>query len=316
MNIVVIDGYTLNPGDLDVSGLKECGNVTFYDRSERSQLVERLKDADIAMVNKVLFDEELVKNLPRLKYIALTATGYNNLHLDVLKKYGVQASNVSNYGNYAVAQHTMALLLEICNRVAHHHQECKEGKWKEMKDFCFWTQPLTELYGKKMGIIGLGHIGMKTAQMAQAFGMQIAYFGRKYKEIEGYEFHDTVESLISSADVVSLHTTLNDETRHLIRKDTLRYFRPHSILLNTARGALVHEDDLLEALDNGQLYAAGLDVLSVEPPENNHPLLHHPRCIVTPHNAWAAKETRQRLLDMGVDNIKSFIVGRPQNLLV
>ncbi len=316
MNIVVIDGYTLNPGDLDLSALQQLGTVSAYDRSTSEETVERLKKADIAVVNKVVFNQALIDRLPRLKYIAVTATGYNNLDIPYLRQKGIAASNVSGYGSHAVAQHTFALLLELCNHVVHHHRECQKGKWNQTKDFCFWSQPMTELYDKKMGIIGLGSIGQQTAAIAKAFGMEVFYHGRTDKNIEGLTYVKSPEEIFSTCDVVSLHCTLNEQTRYLINKESLKLFQPHTFLLNTSRGGLIDESALLEALDNRTIAGAGLDVLSVEPPIEINPLIHHPGCIVTPHNAWAAKETRQRLLDMAIDNIKSYLDGKPRNLIV
>lgn len=316
MNIVVTDGYTLNPGDLDLTALRKLGTVYVYDRSTQEEIAERLKDADIAVVNKIIFNQALIDRLPRLKYIAVTATGYNNLDIPYLREKGISASNVSGYGSHAVAQHTFALLLELCNHVALHHQECQGGKWNQTKDFCFWTQPMTELYGKKMGIIGLGNIGRQTATIAKAFGMDVFYHGRTDKNIEGLTYVKSPEEIFRTCDIVSLHCTLNEQTQHLINKKSLKLFQPHAFLLNTSRGGLVNETDLLEALENNLIAGAGLDVLSVEPPKEINPLIHHPKCILTPHNAWAAKETRQRLLDMAIDNIKSYLNGEPENLIV
>lgn len=315
MNIVVIDGFTLNPGDLQLDQLYQLGDIQTFARSEAHEVIERLVDADIAVVNKVIIDENVLRQLPRLKYIAVTATGYNNIDIAALKKYGVRASNVSNYGSHAVAQHTFALLLEICNQVALHRQQCINGEWHNTKDFCFWSAPMIELYGKKIGIVGLGNIGLQTAKLAQAFGMEVWYNSRSDKQIDGMKYVTTPEEIFQHCDVVSLHCSLNDETKHLIRKETLSLFKSNTILLNTSRGGLIHEEDLVAALDNGLLYAAGLDVLTVEPPRGIQPLIHHPKCIVTPHNAWAPVETRQRLLDMAIDNIKSFIEGNPKNLI-
>ncbi len=315
MNIVVIDGYTLNPGDLDLSQLKNLGNVTIYDRSSKSQYLERLKDAEIAIVNKVVFDKNLIDQLPRLKYIALTATGYNNLDIEYLHQKNIQASNVSGYGSHAVAQHAFALILELTNHVARHHQDCKEGKWNQSPDFCFWSQTMTELFQKKIGIIGLGNIGLQTAKIAQAFGMEVYYNSRTNKNIEGMNFVSDPRGIFKQCDIISLHCSLNEETRHLINEETLKLFQPNSFIINTSRGDLVDEKALLSALNNRQIAGAGLDVLSVEPPKEINTLIHHPKCIVTPHNAWSAKDTRQRLLDMAVDNIQSFIDENPKNLI-
>lgn len=315
MNIVVIDGYTLNPGDLDLSQLKNLGKLTIYDRSSKSQYLERLKDAEIAIVNKVVFDKKLIDQLPRLKYIALTATGYNNLDIEYLHQKNIQASNVSGYGSHAVAQHAFALILELTNHVARHHQDCKEGKWNQSPDFCFWSQTMTELFEKKIGIIGLGNIGLQTAKIAQAFGMEVYYNSRTNKNIEGMNFVSDPKDIFKQCDIISLHCSLNEETRHLINEETLKLFQPNSFIINTSRGDLVDEKALLSALNNRQIAGAGLDVLSVEPPKEINPLIHHPKCIVTPHNAWSAKDTRQRLLDMAVDNIQSFIDENPKNLI-
>lgn len=315
MNIVVIDGYTLNPGDLDLSQLKNLGKLTIYDRSSKSQYLERLKDAEIAIVNKVVFDKKLIDQLPRLKYIALTATGYNNLDIEYLHQKNIQASNVSGYGSHAVAQHAFALILELTNHVARHHQDCKEGKWNQSPDFCFWSQSMTELFQKKIGIIGLGNIGLQTAKIAQAFGMEVYYNSRTNKNIEGMNFVSDPKDIFKQCDIISLHCSLNEETRHLINEETLKLFQPNSFIINTSRGDLVDEKALLSALNNRQIAGAGLDVLSVEPPKEINPLIHHPKCIVTPHNAWSAKDTRQRLLDMAVDNIQSFIDENPKNLI-
>ncbi|MCO5247808.1 MAG: D-2-hydroxyacid dehydrogenase [Chitinophagales bacterium] len=315
MNIVVVDGYTLNPGDLDIKDLQKLGAVTVYDRSSYHQLAERLRDAEIAVVNKAVFDQELIHQLPKLKYIAVTATGYNNLDISYLKEKGILVSNVTNYGSHAVAQHAFALLLELCNHVGLHHEECKQGRWNEITDFCFWSKSMTELYGKKMGIIGLGNIGLQTAKIAQAFGMHVYYHSRTDKQIADFKYVETVEKVLSTCDVISLHCTLNADTQELINKHTLSLFKPDAFLMNTSRGGLINEKDLLEALDKGRLAGVGLDVLSEEPPKTIHPLIHHPKCIVTPHNAWAAKETRQRLLDIAIQNIKSYIEGSPENLV-
>lgn len=315
MNIVVIDGYTLNPGDLDLSQLKALGQVAVYDRSSKDQIVERLIDADIAVVNKVIFDQNLINSLPRLKFIALTATGYNNLDITYLHQKNILPSNVSNYGSHAVAQHTFALILELTNHVARHHLDCKEGKWNQTTDFCFWSQPMTELFQKKIGIIGLGNIGLQTATIAKAFGMEVLYHSRANKNIEGMKFISDPKDIFGQCDIVSLHCSLNEDTKHLINAESLKLFQSNAIIINTSRGDLIDEKALLDALDHQQIAGAGLDVLSIEPPKEINPLIHHPKCIVTPHNAWSAKDTRQRLLDMAVQNIQSFLDGVPKNLI-
>lgn len=315
MNIVVIDGYTLNPGDLDLTQLRQLGKLTVYDRSSKNQIAERLKNADIAVVNKIIFDQNLIDSLPKLKYIALTATGYNNLDIQYLHQKNILTSNVSNYGSHAVAQHTFALILELTNHVAHHQKDCIEGKWNQTSDFCFWSQPMTELFQKKIGIIGLGNIGLQTAIIAKAFGMEVYYHSREDKKIEGMIFVQNPNDIFSQCDIVSLHCTLNEDTKHIINSESLKLFPTHSIIINTSRGDLIDENALLDALNNQQIAGAGLDVLSIEPPKKFNSLIHHPKCIITPHNAWSAKDTRQRLLDMAVDNIQSFLNGVPKNLI-
>ena len=315
MKIVVTDGHTLNPGDLDNSELEKLGELVIYKRSNREETILRLQDADIAVVNKTILDRDILEKLPHLRYIAVTATGYNNLDVPFIKEKKIPTSNVTNYGSYAVAQHAFALLLELTNLVGLHNQECRQGKWYQSSDFCFWSQPMTELYGKKIGIIGLGHIGSKMAEMAKAFGMEVFYHGRVDKNIPGYTYLSTPQEIFSSCDVISLHCALNEQTNQIVNSASLSYFKPNAILINTSRGGLIQEEDLLNALDQGQIRGVGLDVLSEEPPRKLNSLINHPRCIVTPHNAWAAQETRQRMLDITIDNIKSFLQGNPKNLI-
>lgn len=316
LNIVIIDGYTLNPGDLNLEKLHQLGQVTIYDRSSEEDLVERLKNAHIAVVNKVIFAQKIIDQLPHLRYIAVTATGYNNLDINYLKQKNILASNVSNYGSHAVAQHTIALLLALTNHVAKHHQDCINNKWNQTQDFCFWTQPMKELYQKKLGIIGMGNIGQQVAKIGQALGMDVYYNSREDKCISGMIYVEKFEDIFKYCDIISLHCSLNQQTQHLINRDTLSLFRSEAILINTSRGGLIDEIALKEALDKNIISGAGLDVLNVEPPTDmHHPLIHHPKCIVTPHNAWSPIETRQRLLDMVVDNIQSYIDGSPKNII-
>lgn len=315
MKIVVIDGYTLNPGDLDISNLFTLGDICIYDRCSQNQIVKRLQNAEIAIVNKVIFDKEIIDQLPSLKFIAVSATGYNNLDISYLHKKGITVSNVSNYGSHAVAQHTFALILEIYNQVGFHQRACIHNKWSEIEDFCFWNRPLHELYGKKMGIVGLGNIGLQTAKIAKAFGMDVFYHSKHHKQLLDFQYVEDVNHLFSMSDIISLHCTLNEQTHHIIRKETLSHFQSSSILINTSRGGLICEEDLLNALNSGQIAGAGLDVLTDEPPKPDHALISHPKCIVTPHNAWAARETRQRLFDMVVENIKCFLAGKPINIV-
>ncbi|MCO5233811.1 MAG: D-2-hydroxyacid dehydrogenase [Chitinophagales bacterium] len=316
LNIVVIDGYTLNPGDLNLTELQKLGNLRVHPRSSNEELVERLKDAHIAIVNKVVFNKHLIDQLPHLKYIAVTATGYNNLDISYLKQKNILASNVKGYGTFAVAQHTISLILELTNYVSKHHQDCINNKWNQTQDFCFWTYPMKELYQKKMGIIGMGNIGKQVAIIAQALGMEIYYHSLKDKSIPGMKYLQNSDEIFKICDIISLHCSLNHQTEHLINEQSLSLFRPEAILINTSRGGLIDENALKYALDKNIISGAGLDVLTTEPPvDKHHPLIHHPKCIVTPHNAWSSIETRQRLLDMVVDNIKSYIQGNPKNVI-
>jgi len=315
MEIVIIDGHTLNPGDLDWSALSTYGNVTVYDRSTYEEARDRLKNADIAVINKVRLDREMIDALPRLKYVAVTATGYNNLDVAYLKARNIPASNVTGYGAHAVAQHTFALLLELCNRTAYHQQKTIEGAWAQTNDFCYWSQPMTELYGLKMGIVGWGSIGSQVGRIAHAMDMEVLLYSPSEKNISWATQVRHTDEIFSTCDVISLHCTLTPETDRLINAQTLKLFKPGSFLINTSRGGLIDEPALIAALDRGQLAGAGLDVLSVEPPKQGNPLIHHPKCIVTPHNAWAPIATRQRLINMTVENIASFLQGTPKNLV-
>jgi glycerate dehydrogenase len=314
LNIVVIDGYTINPGDLDWNELEALGNLTVYDRSSPEEAAQRLADADIVLANKVRFDEALLSQLPRLKYISLSATGYNNLDIPSLKKHGVLASNVSGYGAHAVAQHSIALLLELTNKVAHHHQKVREGAWATVDDFCYWDQPMTELYGLTMGIIGWGEIGSRVGAVAHALGMKVIFNNRSPKESTFAQQLD-LEIIWTESDVISLHCTLNEDTDRIICQDSLTKMKKGVYILNTSRGGLIDESALLTALNSGKVSGAGLDVLTVEPPKDGNPLITHPNCIITSHNAWAPRATRKRLLHMAVDNIRSFMDGQPQHLI-
>lgn len=316
MKIVVVDGFTINPGDLNWEAFRALGELTVFERSSFEEGIERLSDADIAIVNKVKINEELLSQCPKLKFIALTATGYNNIDIEAITKYKVLVSNVKHYGSYAVAQHTLALLLEITNHVAFHHQRVKEGAWGKVSDFCLWEKPLTELYGKTFGVVGWGSIGMKAGAMAHAMGMKVIFWSRTPKTSDFAQVCNSIEEVLDHSDVLSLHCYETPETHHLIRKENIAKMKPGAILLNTARGGLVHESDLKEALINGKIAAAGLDVLSAEPPVNGNILIETPNCIITPHNAWAAKETRARLMQLALENTQAFIWGKPQNLIV
>jgi glycerate dehydrogenase len=315
LKIVVIDGQTINPGDLSWKRLESFGEVTVYQQSTAEEAVERLRDADIAFVNKVVFNQTLIDALPRLRFISLTATGYNNLDITYLKQKGILVSNVKGYGDYAVAQHTISLLLELCNRVGYYNGKSRDGAWTNSGNFCFYDQPMTELLGKKMGIIGWGNIGSKVGAIARTLGMEVLYYSRSRKEA-GFALQvDSLDEIFSDCDVISLHCLLTPETALIINGRTLGQMKCNAFLLNTSRGGLVDEQALYHALVNGQIAGAGLDVLTVEPPKEDHILFSAPNCIITPHNAWTPASVRQRLMDMAIDNLEAFLNGHPVNLV-
>lgn len=314
MKIVALDVYTVNPGDLDWDKIRTLGELTVYDNSKESEIEVRAKDAEILLANKIRITDETLARLPKLRYIAVTATGYNNIDIDACRKRNIAVSNVRGYGSYAVAQHTIALLLEITNKVSEHYTAVKENQWSRQSQFCFWNSSMTELYGKRMGIIGWGNIGQTTAKIAHALGMEVVFYNRSKKESD-FAKQVSLDELIRSSDVVSLHAILSDENREIINRKTLSQMKKTAIVLNTARGGFINETDLKFALENNLIRAAGLDTLSIEPPPENHPLFAVHNCIITPHNAWAPVETRQRMMNIIYNNIRSFLDGKGQNLL-
>lgn len=316
MNIVILDGYTENPGDLSWEALEQLGKVTLYDRSPSEDLEEikaRIGDNEIVISNKTLLGKEVLESAPNIKYIGLLSTGYNVVDLETASKKGIPVCNIPSYGTEAVAQCTMALLLEISNRVGHHSQAVAEGRWTSCPDFCFWDFPLMELQRKTMGIIGFGRIGKATANMAQSFGMRVIVHAPREKpefKEEPYEFV-TLDQLYAQSDVISLHCPLTDDNKEMIQASSIAKMKEGVILLNTSRGGLICEQDLADALNTGKVYAAGVDVVSKEPILKENPLLTAKNCIITPHIAWASKESRQRLMDFAVGNVKAFLEGNP-----
>ena len=312
MNIVVLDGYTLNPGDLDWSALQQLGNVTIYDRSTPEQIIERAQDAAIILVNKVILNEATLNQLPQLRYIGVMATGYNNVDIDTARKNNVVVTNVKAYGAASAAQHTFALILTLTTHLELHSQTVFEGDWSRSADFCYWKTPLIELAGKTIGLIGLGDIGSQVARIAQAFGMQvIAYRKNPQNTTDTHIEMASLEDVFKRSDVLSLHCPLTEETKGLVNSERLSWMKPSAFIINTGRGPLIHEGDLAEALKNKVIAGAGLDVLSTEPPASNNPLLTAPNCIITPHIAWASFEARKRLLRMVENNIEAFQKGEP-----
>jgi glycerate dehydrogenase len=317
MKIVVLDGYTLNPGDLDWGGLKGLGDVAVYDRTPAELIVERSKGAEILFTNKTPLNEHTFAQLPGLKYIGVLATGYNVVDIEAARLRNITVTNIPTYGTFSVAQMTFAILLELCNHVQEHSNAVHKGHWTNSKDFCFWNYPLIELSGKTMGIIGFGRIGQKVAEIAAAFGMNVlAYDVVKNSQLRQDNFKwAELDVLLAESDVVSLHCPLFPATKGIINKDSLNKMKKTAFLINTSRGPLIVDEDLSAALNNGIIAGAGLDVLSEEPPKAENPLLEAKNCLITPHISWATKDARARLLDIAVDNLKSFIAGKPVNVV-
>lgn len=315
MEIVVLDGYTLNPGDLSWKGLEQLGQVHVYDRTAAADIVQRAAAADIVFTNKTPLTAETLAQLPKLKFIGVLATGYNIVDTASARERGIPVANIPAYGTDSVAQFVFALLLELCHRVQVHSDSVFAGEWVNSPDFSYSKAPLIELAGKTFGLIGAGRIGLRTARIAMAFGMNVVTVDRgKKPELEGIGLVD-LETLLRTSDVVSLHCPLTTESERLIRADRLRLMKPTAMLINTSRGPLIDEADLAEALRTGQIAGAALDVLSVEPPRPDNPLFHAPNCIITPHIAWASQEARARLMGMAVENVRSFLAGQPQNIV-
>lgn len=314
MNITVLDGYTLNPGDLDWKGLESLGNLTVYDRTPATLTVERALDSEIVITNKTVIDAKTIGSLPRLKYIGVLATGYNVVDIAEATRRGITVTNIPAYSTMSVAQMAISLLLAIVEHVEYYAEKNRHGKWSSCADFCYTDFPLMELAGKQFGVVGFGHTGEATARVASALGMKIAVTTSKPQDKlpEGY-VKMGMDELFASSDVVSLHCPLAEDTFHLVNAERLSKMKSSSILLNTGRGPLIDEAALADALHSGQIYAAGMDVLTTEPPASDNPLLSAPRCFITPHIAWATFEARQRLMRIAVENVKAFLEGHPVN---
>lgn len=316
MKIVILDGYSANPGDLSWDALKALGEVTVYDRTSREDTVERAADADIVLTNKVVIDREVMEQLPRLKFIGVLATGYNIIDVACARERGVVVSNVPAYSTESVAQMVFSHLLTVTNRTEHYAQQNREGRWTRSADFCYWDSPVMELAGKTMGIVGLGNIGRRVAEIALAFGMKVVALTSKSEALLPPGVRKvTLEELLGASDVVSLHCPLTGQTRHLINHDTIAMMRPTAILINTGRGPLVDDEALAEALNANRLKAYCADVMTQEPPKADNPLLGLKNVFLTPHIAWASTEARIRLLDITIKNVRAFIEGKPQNVI-
>ena len=316
MNIVILDGYTSNPGDLSWDGIAKHGSLTVYDHTPSALTIQRACDAEIVISNKTVLGAAEIDQLPKLRYIGLLSTGYNIVDLDAAKRCGVAVTNIPAYSTPSVAQLVFALLLEICNNAGAHSVSVRAGEWESSRDFCYWKFPLMELSGKTIGIVGMGSIGRATAKIAKAFGLNVIACGRRGAkgETDGVIL-TSLENVLSSSDIVSLHCPLFPETVGLINRETIAMMKHGAILINTSRGGVLNETDVAEALADGRLGGAGVDVLSTEPPKPDNPLLSAPNCVITPHIAWATREARTRLIHILEENLSAFLAGTPQNIV-
>jgi glycerate dehydrogenase len=312
--IVVVDGYTANPGDLDWQPFLQLGECTIHDRSTPAEVVVRAAGAEVILTNKAIVDAAAIAALPALRYIGVTATGYNNVDVAAARARRIPVCNVPEYGTANVAQAVFALLLELTNRTGHHAETVRQGRWSASKDFCYWDGSLIELSGLTLGIVGYGRIGQAVARIARAFGMRILACRRTGEVGTDAEAVD-LDTLFRSSDVISLHCPLTPETRGLVDAARIAQMKPTAFLINTSRGPLIQEADLVEALNAGRIAGAGLDVLSVEPPAPDHPLIRARNCIITPHIAWATKAARARLLEASAENLRAFLAGAPRNVV-
>ena len=311
MKIIVLDGYGLNPGDLNWDGFKALGELTVYDRTLPSELMQRAAGAEVLITNKTLITAENMADLPELKYIGVLATGYNVVDIDAAKARGIVVTNIPAYSTASVAQMVFAHILNITQRVGYYADENKQGRWTKNADFCYWDTQLVELQGKKMGIVGLGNIGQATARIAQAFGMEVCVYSSKPQFVlpSGIKKMD-LDELFAECDVISLHCPLTPDTKEMVNAERLSKMKSNAVLINTGRGPLINEQDLANALNEGRIAAAGLDVLSVEPSVEGNPLLTARNCFITPHIAWATLEARTRLMEIAVQNLKSYLNGQ------
>jgi glycerate dehydrogenase len=316
MNIVVLDGHTLNPGDLSWDGLSSLAPCWVHNRTPVRDIVAHAAEADILVTNKAPLSRESIERLPQLKFISVTATGYNIVDVAAARERGIPVSNVPAYGTRSVAQMTLALILELTQHVGDHARTVREGRWSTSPDWCYWDHPLVELDGKTLGIVGLGRIGLAVAELAQAFGMRV--MAHKPKSPSGIDPRIAwvdLDTIFKESDVVSLHCPLNDQTRHIVNAARLAMMKKSAFLVNTSRGPLVDEAALAQALHDGRIAGAAMDVLSTEPPAESNPLLGAPRCIITPHIAWATHSARSRLMQTTVENVKAFLAGSPKNVV-
>ena len=317
MKIVILDGYTENPGDLSWAGLEALGELVVYDRTPADQVAARIGDAEVVYTNKTPITEETINACPNLKFISVLATGYNIVNVEAAKKRGIPVTNIPTYGTAAVGQFAIALLLEICHHVGAHGEAVAQGRWESCPDWCFWDYPLIELADKTMGIVGYGRIGQATGRIAQALGMKVlAHDSYHNPALESESMrYVPLEELLEQSDVIALHCPLFPETEGMINKTNIAKMKDGVIIINNSRGPLIVEQDLADALNEGKVYAAGLDVVSSEPIKPDNPLLKAKNCLITPHISWAPKESRQRLMDIAVENLQAYVNGAPVNVV-
>ncbi len=317
MKITVLDGYAMNPGDLSWEEINKLGELTVYDRTPKEMVIERIGDSEIILTNKVILSRDILLKCPSIKYVGVMATGYNVVDTIAARELGITVTNVPAYSTDSVAQLVFAFILEFCHHVGEHNRSVQEGDWVSSKDFAYWNYPLIELSGKTLGIIGFGAIGQAVARLAAAFGMKVLVYTRTVRkdlETEKLKFA-TLSEVLSNSDFISLHCPLTEETRELINKETIALMKPGAFLINTSRGPIISEKDVADALNNGKLSGAAVDVVSVEPILEGNPLLKAKNCIITPHIGWAPFEARTRLMDILAKNIAAFIEERPINVV-
>ncbi len=316
MRIVILDAHAANPGDLSWDELKTIGDLTIYPRTAPEDVIPRIGDAEIVLTNKVRFTADVLRQLPKLRYIGILATGYNTVDTQAARELGITVTNIPAYSTESVAQITFAHILNITNRIGHYARQTREGRWSSNPDFCYWDTPLVELAGKTIGIVGLGNIGRRVACIARHFGMDVFAFTSKNSSDlpEGIQ-KTTLDGLLAVSDILTLHCPLTDDTLHLINRERLEKMKPGAILINTGRGPLVDEQAVADALKSGRLAAYGADVMINEPPETDNPLFCQPNAYITPHIAWATVEARKRLMQVAVANVRAFVEGAPQNVV-
>ena len=314
MKIVDLDAHAVNPGDLSWEQFENFGELIIYERTPQEEVVNRAKDADAILINKIKITSEILEQLPKLRYIGELATGYNNIDLVAASQRNIVVSNIPAYSTMSVAQHAFALLLNVTNSVSHYAKESRSGVWSHCPDFCYWNTPLLELAGKTIGIVGFGNIGSQVAQIAHAFGMEvIAATSKTIGSLPDYVKKTTIEGLFASSDVISLHCPLTNDNFHFINEKAISFMRKGVILINTARGALLDTNAVAKALSSGHIGAYCADVMEEEPPVEQTSILSAPNAFITPHIAWASRAARLRLMDIAVDNLKAFLEGKPKN---